>query len=103
MNYLNGGLEFANAYYVLGMKKKADEIVNAMWKNYGQYMNWYLSLKQSRFTASQRDCMYNLYIMQQIVDMIAPYDKAAADKKTVELNHLMSTYQSRGGSLGMEQ
>ena len=103
MNYLNGGLEFANAYYVLGMKKKADEIVNAMWKNYGQYMNWYLSLKQSRFTASQRDCMYNLYIMQQIVDMIAPYDKAAADKKTVELNRLMSTYQSRGGSLGMEQ
>ncbi|MBR4521867.1 MAG: DUF2723 domain-containing protein, partial [Prevotella sp.] len=65
MSYMNGGADFAQAYYALGMNKKAEETLDAMWKTSAQYVRYYLSLSQSRFMSSQRDCMYHLYIMQR--------------------------------------
>ncbi len=102
MNFMGGGLDFIEAYYKLGNKKKAEETFNSMWKNSTQYMRWYLSLDQSRFNSSQRDCMFHLYVMQQLCDRTAPYDKALADKKSMELSKIIAVYESRGGSLGYE-
>ena len=100
MNYLSGGMEFANAYYALGMKKKAQETVETMWKNSAQYIRWYLSLNQSRFNSSMNNCMMNLYVMQRLLELTSQYDSALAEKKSTELQQLMVSYRSRGGSIG---
>ena len=100
MNYLNGGMEFAMTYYELGMRQKGEQVINSMWKTCTQYLRWYLSLNQSNFISSQRNCMYNLYAMQQMTDIVARFDKSKANKMSAELNQLISLYQSRGGSLG---
>ena len=102
MTYMNGGADFAEAYYKLGMNKKAEETLDAMWKTCAQYLRYYLSLPQSRFMSSQRDCMYNLYIMQRFCEIASPYNKALADKMTQNLNQLIAAYQGRGGNLGGE-
>ena len=102
MTYMNGGADFAEAYYKLGMNDKAEKTLGAMWKNSVQYIRYYLSLNQSRFMSSQRDCMYNLYIMQRFCEIAAGYNKPLADKMNAELNQLLTAYQSRGGSLGGE-
>ena len=102
MTYMNGGADFAEAYYKLGMNKKAEETLDAMWKTCAQYLRYYLSLPQSRFMSSQRDCMYNLYIMQRFCEIASPYNKLLADKMTENLNQLIAAYQGRGGSLGGE-
>jgi hypothetical protein len=102
MTYMNGGADFAEAYYKLGMDKKAEETLAAMWKNSVQYIKYYLSLNQSRFISSQRDCMYNLYVLQRYCEIAGGYNKPLADKMNAELNQLISAYQSRGGSLGVD-
>ena len=102
MTYMSGGADFAEAYYKLGMNKKAEETLGAMWKNSVQYIRYYLSLNQSRFMSSQRDCMYNLYIMQRFCEIAAGYNKPLADKMNAELNQLVAAYQSRGGSMGVD-
>ena len=102
MTYMNGGADFAEAYYKLGMNKKAEETLDAMWKTCAQYLRYYLSLPQNRFMSSQRDCMYNLYIMQRFCEIASPYNKPLADKMTENLNQLIAAYQGRGGSLGGE-
>ncbi len=102
MTYMNGGADFAEAYYRLGMNKKAEETLDAMWKTCTQYLRYYLSLPQNRFLSSQRDCMYNLYIMQRFCEIASPYNKPLADKMTGNLNQLIAAYQGRGGSLGGE-
>jgi len=100
MNYLNGGMDFAMTYYELGMRQKGEQVINSMWKTCTQYLRWYLSLNQSNFISSQRNCMYNLYAMQQMTDIVARFDKSKANKMSAELNQFISLYQSRGGSLG---
>ena len=102
MTYMNGGADFAEAYYKLGMNKKAEETLDAMWKTCVQYLRYYLSLPQNRFMSSQRDCMYNLYIMQRFCEIASPYNKTLADKMTQNLNQLIAAYQGRGGNLGGE-
>jgi len=102
MTYMNGGADFADAYYKLGMNKKAEETLNAMWKNSVQYVRYYLSLPQGRFMSSQRDCMYHLYIMQRFSEIASQHNKSLADKMTGNLNQLIAAYQNRGGNLGGE-
>ena len=64
-------------------------------------MNWYLSLNQSRFNASQRDCMFHLFVMQRLVEIAAQYDEPFAKKKNAEMEKIMAAYTAKGGSLGM--
>ena len=65
-------------------------------------MSWYLSLGQNHFNSSQRACMMNMYVMQQLVDIYARYDKALAKKKMAELQKVVTLYESRGGTMGLE-
>ena len=99
-NYMNGGADFAEAYFILGMQSKGEKVIKDMWKNCYQYIRYYLSLPQSRFNSSQRDCMYNLYVMQRLCEITARYNENLAEKLNGELSQLMAAYQGRGGSLG---
>ena len=97
-NFMGGGLDFAEAYYKLGNKAKAEHILGKMYKNCSQYMSYYLGQKQSAFNSNQRDCMYNLYIMQSILDIADEYDKSYGDKIAESLSKYMRLYEQRGGT-----
>ena len=102
MNYLSGGLDIAKAYALLSShnnsyKAKAAETTKQVFNNAHQYMTWYNSLKGSRFTQAQQDCMMRIYIMSMCIDNADLFDKALADKLETQLKADMATYQSKGG------
>ena len=96
-NYMSGGVDFADAYYQLGKPKEAEKILNQMFTNCSQYVAYYLTLNQTGFNASMRDCMYNFYIMQAMVDVADQYNKAFADRLASKVSQYMQIYQRRGG------
>lgn len=97
MNYMSGGADIARAYALLGQNAKAKEVINAVWKNASQYMEWYLTLSGSRFSGSMSDCMTQLYIMQQVLDIADIVDTKQADKLEKQLASLYARYQAKGG------
>ena len=99
MNFMSGGMDFLEAYYALGMKKEAKQTFDAMWNNAQQYLNWYLSLSQSRFNQSNRECLVNLYIMQQLIQIADTYDQDTANKMMPVFSKYSELFKDRGGQI----
>lgn len=97
MNYMSGGADIARAYTILGQNAKAKEVINAVWKNAAQYMEWYLTLSGSRFNGSMNECITQLYIMQQMLDTASITDTKLANKLEKQLTTMYSRYQAKGG------
>ena len=101
-NYQSGGLEFAQAYLLVGNKKMARRYVEQTFKTAKQYADWYTSLPQDRFLQSQRDCMlYGLYPMGQAIELAKAVDKQLGQKYNAEFNSAMNKYSSMGGQMFM--
>jgi hypothetical protein len=97
MNYMSGGADIARAYALLGQKKKALEVINALWTNASQYASYYLGLKGSRFDAAQNDCMTQFAIMSQVSDITAIVDKNLAEKQKKIVDNFYRMYLAKGG------
>ena len=65
-----------------------------------QYLQYYCSLDGSQFSLSQHDCMIQLYIMQQILQIEDLVDQKKADAMEKQLQGYMSLYESKGGNWG---
>jgi hypothetical protein len=96
-NYMSGGVDFADAYYQLGKPKQAEKVISQMFTTCAQYVAYYLTLNQTGFNASMRDCMYNFYIMQSMVEVVDQYNKAYGDRLAGKISEYMQIYQRRGG------
>ena len=99
MNYMSGGTDIARAYALLGQKKKALEVLQAVWDNASQYEAYYLTLTGVRFDGAQRDCMVQFTIMSQVAEITAMVDKQLAAKRRTQLNNYYATYIGKGGQL----
>ena len=73
-----------------------------MVKNAEQYANWYLSLSQDRFLMSQRDCMLQLYVLNQALEVANSFDPAEARRINGILNRVAQQYSARGGQMPQE-
>ena len=62
-DFQNGALQMAEAYYQLGETEKADAIIKALADKAVEYATWYLSLDDSRFLVSERECQYHLSLL----------------------------------------
>ena len=102
-NYMNGGLDIARAYAMLGQTAKAKEVANAVWTNSQQYLNWYMSLDGTRFANSMNDCMFHIYILRQAAGVMAMADKKLASQMEGKLNMLFKQYQEKGGAMPLEE
>ena len=106
VNYMSGGLDFAQAYALVGNKAKAEQMLNAVVKNAKQYAEWYLSLERSRFLMSQQDCMLQLYILNkayetaEIVDKLTGKKLAASIEKSLRI--YSNQYAAKGGQFPQE-
>ena len=106
INYMSGGLDYAQAYALVGNKAKAEQMLNAVVKNAKQYAEWYLSLERSRFLMSQQDCMLQLYILNkayetaEIVDKLTGKKLAASIEKNLRI--YSNQYAAKGGQFPQE-
>ncbi len=64
MDYTNGAVDIANAYIALGNRKEGERILDRVWKNAAQYVDWYMNLDARGFGMSQNDCQMYLAFMQ---------------------------------------
>ena len=99
LNYMSGSLDMAKAYALIGQKARAQYLTNKVFINASQYMNWYLSEDNTNFLAAQRDCMTQLMIMQQTVEVANMCNRQMAAQEARIVNALFGQYRARGGQM----
>ncbi len=99
VNYRSGSLDEAQAYALLGMKAPAMALVNELWKNSTQYLNWYLNLSENRFQQSNTECLRHFYVLSRLVGVAEIVDKPAAEKLKTENAKLYSLFMAKGGNV----
>ncbi len=99
-DYRSGSADIARSYARLGNKTKAKDVIDKLWKKSVQYMRWYNSLEGGRFESSQQDCMYHIYLMQQILQIADSVDEQYTDKLQKEFEGILAKYESKGGQYG---
>ena len=97
-DYQSGSLDLARAYAGTDQNKKAQELIDQLWKKSSQYIQWYCSLDGIRFASSQRECMINLYIMNQLLNLQDQVDAKKSKQMENQLQKLSEIYYSKGGS-----
>lgn len=87
-DYQSGSNTLAESYYALGQTAKGDKIIDAIGKKSFEYLTWYLSLDNRQLAVSGQECMYHLYLLDEI-------------NKTLKNNHskLYSSYSKKFESL----
>ena len=99
-DFQSGSLDLARAYALTAQSKKAQQLIDELWKKSAQYLQFYCSLDESRFSMSQHDCMVHLYIMQQILSIEDMIDQKKSERLEQQLQSLMHIYEPKGGSYG---
>ena len=97
-DYQSGSLDLARAYAGIGQNKKAQELLDQLWKKSAQYLQWYCSLDNTRFASSQRDCMIQLYIMNQLLNLQDQVDPKKSEQMEKQLQGLSELYYAKGGT-----
>ena len=97
-DYQSGSLDLVRAYILTGQNQKAQQLLDELWQKSCQYIQWYCSLDDMRFSGSQRDCMVHIYILQQMLEVQDLISEEQGDKKEQQLEGYMRLYQSKGGS-----
>ena len=96
-DYASGSLDLARGYSLTGQEQKAQQLIDLLWKKSQQYMTWYCSLDGYRFEGSQRDCMIQLYVMNQLVDLQTAIDEKKGEQKNQQLDAIVQLYHAKGG------
>ena len=97
VNFMSGGLDYAEAYALVGNKQKALHMLNAVVKNAKQYAEWYLQLNGSNFMMSQQDAMLQFYILNKVSESAEVVDKKISGEIQKSLQNYMRIYQAKGG------
>ena len=99
-DYQSGSLDLAKAYALTGQTKKAQEIIETLWKKSAEYMLWYCSLSTDRFAMSQQECMVHMYILNQILNLESVVDEKKAKEKEAQFKAIGNLYETKGGTYG---
>ncbi|MBP5276935.1 MAG: DUF2723 domain-containing protein [Prevotella sp.] len=99
MNYMSGALEFAKVYGTLGKKDKAKHVIDQLFNNASQYMNWYTSLDDHQMRGYQQECMLHLYIMQNCIELADLVDENYVNTLYKKYVPLQQIYVQKGGHM----
>ena len=97
VNFRSGSFDMAQCYALLGKKPQATLILNQLWKNATQYLDFYLSLNDSRFALSQREYTTQIYVLQRVSQIAELVDPKLADKMNKQLHNFYNDYSNKGG------
>ena len=99
-DYQSGSLDLAKAYALTGQPKKAQQIIDNLWKKSTEYMLWYCSPSTDRFAMSQQECMVHMYILNQILNLESVVDEKQAKEKEAQFKAIGNLYETKGGTYG---
>ena len=99
-DYQSGSLDLAKAYALTGQPKKAQQIIDNLWKKSTEYMLWYCSLSTDRFAMSQQECMVHMYILNQSLNLESVVDEKQAKEKEAQFKAIGNLYETKGGTYG---
>ncbi len=91
-----GSIEMAKAWNILGKPAEAEKIAVAVGNTAKEYMNWYLSLNTSRLIQSSRDCMMNLYVLDEVSGILENCKSQKATEYRAALQTYMQQCMERG-------
>ncbi len=97
--YDSGSLDQAEANYALGNKEEALRLMDALWKEEAQYVNWYTNLTGMRFRGATRDINKRFFHMRHILSVAYKYDTQWLDKHHEEYGRMAGLFQGKGGIL----
>ena len=95
-NFQSGSLDLAKSWLGVGRKNECGKLLDAIGQNAKEYLEWYLSLNTNRLMQSARQCMYNLYLLDEISGVYARYDEKKTDEYHKELEYYMKQCMARG-------
>lgn len=90
--------QLASAYALIGNHKKAKQLLETMWKDAEQYVNYYLSLRSWLFDREGYECTTQLYIMDKLVKLGYNVDEKWADAKAKRFENYYKQYSLRSGN-----
>ena len=99
-DYQSGSMDLARAYALTNQTKKAQDLIDQLWRKSAEYMLWYCSLDGQRFESSQQDCMLHLYILNQVLDLQSAVDAKKAEEKDKQFQTINKIYTAKGGTYG---
>ena len=99
-DFQGGSLDLARGYVLTGDVKKAQQLIDKLWRKSAQYLQFYCSLDGVRFSNAQHDVMLHAYIMQHMLDLEDTFDEKKADAMEQQLSALLDVYHAKGGSFG---
>ena len=95
-NFQSGSLDLAKISIALNQKPEAEKILDAINQNAKEYLNWYLSLEDRRLLQASEDCMYNLYLLDEIGKAMLEINPTKASGVKKSLESYMQQCMSRG-------
>ena len=99
-DYQSGSMDLARAYALTGQTKKAQDIIDQLWRKSAEYMLWYCSLDGQRFESSQQDCLLHSYILNQVLNLQSAVDEKKAQEKEKQFQAISKIYEAKGGTYG---
>ncbi len=107
----NGGLEIADAFIACGKVEKGVSILDKIEKNSREYIRYYASLNNFRFSSAWRDCRSEIYALLEVQRSLESLGKTndknaktyaeRASKLLPFINETYSTLAGRAESLGL--
>jgi len=97
LSFIGGGANIARAYAMMGDKDNANKTIAKLWKDSKQYLDFYLSLDESKFKLSVDQCLMHIQMMNDLANMTHVYDAAKADNMGKIVDDYFMRYQQKGG------
>ena len=97
-DYQSGSMDMAKAYFALGQKQKAEQILKELADKSYQYARWYLSLNDAKLATSNQDCIYNLYILDETNKVLKANNSSLFPELSKRFEALYASYSMRTGT-----
>ena len=94
-DYQNGSVQMATAYYQLDKTDRADNILVSLADKEVEYMTYYLSLDDYRFSVSVSEFEYHTAVLDRIVTVMETFGSDRMADYDSKLNELYGIYRTR--------
>ena len=93
--FAGGSLDLARAWIQLDNKKQAETIALPVAKNACEYIDWYLSLSDSKLEREEQECMYYLYQLHRASEVLREATSPQAAGMVQKLDFYNKVLQGR--------
>ncbi|MBQ7684003.1 MAG: hypothetical protein IJT48_05900, partial [Bacteroidaceae bacterium] len=94
-SYNSGSMDLARVWERLGQKSKVEEIVMPIGKTACEYIEWYLAMPSKMLITNDEECMYYMYQLHAVADILQRIGSDKAIDVAMKLNEYNTTLRTR--------